>query len=181
MNIERGKNHGGFTAYVLGIKISAYDLDFIELNNNPALAEGWLKIMARVVGAMPEDLRKQIRSIQYHSDSTWPPNPDWNPGYLIHANPDLIMDADKRQRLSDVFLRADGGHPGIGWLFPDVPWIDGKPVKHNLFPDADAPRVGEPGGPLSTHPCELLDIQDEIELWIEPVGWGAGSASFRCS
>jgi hypothetical protein len=130
---------------------------------------GWLNSLARVVKAIPDDLRKEMESIWCWrvGEEDWPPScPDgsWHPGYWISANPAVIQHETVRDKLNDVFLRVDGGHPGIGWRQLEVPWEDGKPSKElyeRLLPD-------EP------HPGRLLlTDEEEHEMRIEPVGWGA--------
>jgi hypothetical protein len=150
VKIKRAKNRCGYAATFRGIKIQAGDMDEIYIRDDRALAEGRLQTLARLVEAMPPDLHKEIRSIDY-SKGNWPPDPYWFPGYLIWANPELIRDAHERQRLSDLFLRVDGGHPGIGWMRPTTPWVNRKPQ----------PALPE------------LHLGDEMGLWIKPIGWGA--------
>jgi hypothetical protein len=162
------KNRPGFTATVRGIKIRAGDIDELYIGDDQALAEGWLQTLARLVDALPDDLHRQIGSIDY-TKGRWPPDPTWYPGYLIWTNPELIEHAHQRQRLSDLFMRVDGGHPGIGWLHPSHPWSNDKP---KLACGESLEAYWDEGE---------LDPEVEVGLWIEPMGWGAGLAGFPCS
>ena len=88
----------------------------------------------------------------------------WHPGYFICANPAVIQHEDVREKLNDIFLQVDGGHPGICWLCLDVPWEDGKRLK--------LPRELH----FSNDPLPgrlLLTEEEEREIMIKPVGWGA--------
>jgi hypothetical protein len=113
-------------AHVRGIELVAGDVDEVTIDQDQALAESWLQSLARVVEAMPDDLVKDIDSIQY-AKGHWPPDEHqaWQPGYTIFAKRKLIRNDHARQQINDLFMRVDGGHPGVAWFplitEPDMP------------------------------------------------------------